>query len=432
MKPLLFLLASLAAFSQAKDAAPRAPAVFPLGSQPSATTWVGRTIIITGTTAGSCTSAGSAPTNCYAAGGIWVPLGGAAGGVTSVTAGASGGVICTPTTGAVVCDIDPAYVPGKTLANTFTAAQTFSSNSNYTPLAAQTISAASDTILCNATVVQIAPSSTQYVLTSTPSIAAGTAGQKCVIYNTGTAPVVLQDTSLVASTTIEAADNINVIIPGGGQAEFYFTGSAWRELVSYPFNLQQLRYRDDFCGETGVGYDLGWNKVSNGSETPTPTATRPCIGFIRVLNDGTSIASMTLNSIDASMFFVWRSNITPERVGANDNWKFGISSDISTLTPAEGAYFEKSGANWIGTCRTGSASTSTAAITAQSTGTKVFQIRRVSATAIEFNIDGTALSVTSGCPGSQVVKPFYQGLASDSSFQSLRMDWFIFKAPVNR
>lgn len=49
-----------------------------------------------------------------------VGSGGGSGAVSSVTAGATGALTCTPTTGAVVCDADTAYVPNKTGSNTWT------------------------------------------------------------------------------------------------------------------------------------------------------------------------------------------------------------------------------------------------------------------------------------------------------------------------
>ncbi len=52
--------------------------------------------------------------------------GGGGGAVASVTAGPLGALVCTPTTGAVVCDVDSAYVPNKAGSATITGAWTFS------------------------------------------------------------------------------------------------------------------------------------------------------------------------------------------------------------------------------------------------------------------------------------------------------------------
>jgi hypothetical protein len=53
-------------------------------------------------------------------------VGSSASGVASVTAGPLGALVCTPTTGAVVCDVDSAYVPNKAGSATITGAWTFS------------------------------------------------------------------------------------------------------------------------------------------------------------------------------------------------------------------------------------------------------------------------------------------------------------------
>ncbi len=78
MKFALLLLTAAAIYSQSVDLSPRKPSTFALGGEPSATTWAGREIVITSTTAGSCTVAGSSRTLCFAVSGAWEPLGGAA------------------------------------------------------------------------------------------------------------------------------------------------------------------------------------------------------------------------------------------------------------------------------------------------------------------------------------------------------------------
>lgn len=181
MKFAILLLASITLFGQRVDQAPRQPATFALASLPSATTWVGSVVIATGVTAGSCTSAGIGRTLCIAAGGIWVPLGGAVAGVTSVTAGASGALIITPTTGAVVVDVDPAYIPGLTLTNAFTGANTFGAIGTATNCASSggtcsTASAGASSIAAAATTVTVATTrvtaNSQIILTFDSSLGA--------------------------------------------------------------------------------------------------------------------------------------------------------------------------------------------------------------------------------------------------------------------
>lgn len=73
-------------------------------------------------------------------------IGGGSGSVSSVTAGASGALVISPTTGAVVGDVDTAYVPGKTTTNIFTGSNTFSGASLTAPIRAAT--PASSTAAC--------------------------------------------------------------------------------------------------------------------------------------------------------------------------------------------------------------------------------------------------------------------------------------------
>lgn len=62
------------------------------------------------------------------------PASGSGGGaVSSVSAGATGALICSPTTGVIVCDVDPLYVPNKTGSNTWTGANDFSGATSTIP-----------------------------------------------------------------------------------------------------------------------------------------------------------------------------------------------------------------------------------------------------------------------------------------------------------
>ncbi len=61
-------------------------------------------------------------------------IGGGAGAVSSVTAGPTGAVTVSPTTGAVVVDVDPAYVPNLTGANIWTGVNDFSGATRTAPM----------------------------------------------------------------------------------------------------------------------------------------------------------------------------------------------------------------------------------------------------------------------------------------------------------
>lgn len=77
-----------------------------------------------GTLATGDITANAPITICYD-GTRYIIQGDGSGAVSSVTAGATGALVISPTTGAVVADIDTAYVPAKTAANTFTGINTF-------------------------------------------------------------------------------------------------------------------------------------------------------------------------------------------------------------------------------------------------------------------------------------------------------------------
>lgn len=389
-------------------------------------------LYLTSAPTGACTNgsratntSGTAGTNLYTcAGSVWALVGAA------VTAGPSGLLTVTPDgSGGYVVDGDGAFIASKSSAGTWPAAQTYEERTFYTPSTAQTISAVSDSINCNATLVQVNPSSTQYQLTSTPSIVAGTSGQRCAVSNTGTAPISLLDESVLASTTIEAADDLSVIIPGGGMVEFMYVGSKWREMPNASRNKQAFSLHDEFCGNDSYG--LTWYRYQIAGESGQATATTPCIGAVRVL-DSNAYGSLRINQIHSDMYFVWRSAISFERVTTNDNWQFGLSSDPGNDAPAEAIRFERSGTDWIGTCITGSTPNSTSTIVAQATSAKTFTIRRVTSTSIAFSIDGTTATIASGCPSAQLLQPYFGGKGADSSYRSMRMDWFALKAPVNR
>ena len=72
--------------------------------------------------------------------------GGGGGAVSSVTAGPTGALTCTPTTGAVVCDVDTAYVPNKAGAATVTGPWTFAGATSTAPMKVATSDPATCTV----------------------------------------------------------------------------------------------------------------------------------------------------------------------------------------------------------------------------------------------------------------------------------------------
>jgi len=163
MKLILALILALPLLAQTNDGAPRKLTAFTVATLPAAASWSGGVVVVTdASTAGSCTvGGGSALSLCRSSGAAWVSLGGGAGAVSSVSAGPSGGTTATPTTGAVVVDIDTAYVPGLTSNNAFTGNNTFGALGTATNCSSSggtcaTASAGSVSIAAAATTVTVA------------------------------------------------------------------------------------------------------------------------------------------------------------------------------------------------------------------------------------------------------------------------------------
>lgn len=152
MKIILALILALPLLAQTKDAAPRGfpPYTIAAGAnqRPAASLWPSTVITVTdGLTASDCTTGGgSTAALCRSNGTSWISIGGSSGAVSSVTAGATGAQAITPTTGAVVVDVDTAYVPGKTTTNVWTGSNTFSGASLTAP--ARNATPASSTAPC--------------------------------------------------------------------------------------------------------------------------------------------------------------------------------------------------------------------------------------------------------------------------------------------
>lgn len=162
MKLILALILALPMLAQTKDSAPRYIAAFTVATLPSAAAWSGYVVAVTdAATAGSCTSGGgSAIALCRSSGAAWVTLGGT-GAVSSVTAGTSGSMLCSPTTGAVVCDNDGAAVPFLPSNNAFIGNNTFGAigtdtNCSSSGGTCSTASAGSVSIAAAATTVTVA------------------------------------------------------------------------------------------------------------------------------------------------------------------------------------------------------------------------------------------------------------------------------------
>jgi hypothetical protein len=117
------------------------------------------------------------------------------------------------------------------LANT----QSWAGKNSWTPTANQALTAAGNAILCDGNVVQVTPAS-DLVLTSAPTIAAGTSGHVCTIVNLSAAySVTLQDATALAGSGLRLSGS-SATIPRRGALTLIYSASvaAWVQFNSHP------------------------------------------------------------------------------------------------------------------------------------------------------------------------------------------------------
>lgn len=100
-----------------------------------------------------------------------------------------------------------------------------------TPSAAQTISAAGNTVACNATSVRVSNGTGGSItLTSAPTIANGQPGQRCAIMSVGSQNVVLQDQGTLGSSNLRLGANTRTLSPRSSiELEYDATVGDWIE-----------------------------------------------------------------------------------------------------------------------------------------------------------------------------------------------------------
>ena len=166
-------------FSGGRYRLPEATFVSPPGTLVTGQAW----LFTDASAAGICSGGGTSFAQCRWSGAAWVSIGGGGGG---------GG---------------DAY-----LANN----QSWAGRNSWTPTANQAITAAGNTILCDGNVVQVTPSA-NLVLTSTPHIAAGTAGQLCVIVNLSASySLTFQDESILTGSSMRLFSGANAVVRARG------------------------------------------------------------------------------------------------------------------------------------------------------------------------------------------------------------------------
>jgi hypothetical protein len=186
------------------------------------------------------------------------------------------------------------------------------------PIGTQSVTAITDTIGIAYSTVNIS-SDADYILTSTPTIAAGTDGQLLILQNTGSFQIDLQDDSVLAGSDVFQGGTSGVLSPGETMTlQYNSTVGGW-VIQSHP-NLQAVS-----AGGTGgtvdvrntsgatiakgapvyiTGYNAGQGRATIGlSDADDPTK-MPAIGCVSesILNNknGTVISSGVLTGIDTS------------------------------------------------------------------------------------------------------------------------------------
>ncbi len=195
---------------------------------------------------------------------------------------------------------------------------------------------------------------------------------------------------------------------------------------------------DDFLqtgtetGETGA---LGWG-FTNGSIAAL-AASQNAPGVIRRTSGATAnqVASMFLNSSASAASFrfgefdemFWR--VSLPTTGADFAVRFGIMDNYTSNPGVHGLYIERlaTDVGWFGVSRNGSAGTRTAQLLAQDVNVfHTFRIRRVSATAVQFQVDrGAAVDLTATIPDAADSMTFgLQVIPTTTTARTLDIDFF--------
>jgi hypothetical protein len=100
------------------------------------------------------------------------------------------------------------------------------------PGAAQALTA-TGTITISSEIVPIS-SAAAITLTSTPTIAPGTSGQKIALFNSGNFPITLQDRGTLSGSTVALINASNLTLVPGQVILFWFLGGSWIQLNNPP------------------------------------------------------------------------------------------------------------------------------------------------------------------------------------------------------
>jgi hypothetical protein len=164
--------------------------------------------------------------------------------------------------------------------------------------------------------------------------------------------------------------------------------------------------------ETGEHGELGWSVTNGSANLVNPTADHP--GILARVSSATiaQVCSMFTGGGGASP--VMRCDqigthywiVQPQSAVADHDVRIGVSSDMTSVTPTHGIYFEKLAAdtNWFGVCSASGVQTRQDMGVAYGVAWAKLRIRRLSATTVGFTINGgTELVVSSNVPGATAV-----------------------------
>jgi len=184
------------------------------------------------------------------------------------------------------------------------------------PIGSQSVTAVTDTIVATSGNLNIGADA-DYVLTSTPTIAAGTDGQLLILQNTGSFQMDLQDNTILAGSTIFHGGSSGILAPGETMTvQFNSTVGGW-VMQSHP-NLQSATGSAGIVavrntsGSTIVkgapvyvsGFNVGQGRATISLADADDAAKMPAIGVaaesIANNTNGSVVASGVIEGLDTS------------------------------------------------------------------------------------------------------------------------------------
>lgn len=203
---------------------------------------------------------------------------------------------------------------------------------------------------------------------------------------------------------------------------------------------QSLVLVDDFIvgsGEAGEIGELGWG-FTNGTWSATVVVVgHPGIHRRTSTAVAATVASSYLSSnssthvatMDMLVEMTWI--IKPVTADVDFDLRFGLTTDTASAPAASGVYFEKLAAdtNWFAVCRASSTQTRTDMGVAFAADWVKLRLRRVSATAVAFSVNGGAeIQIATNVPTTnQVLAAGFSVVPQSANARSVDVDFFSLK-----